>query len=78
MDPFEYHHPTPRQTEILSKLRAKCKELNDLQMELLPPGRCRALAVTKLEEVSMWQNKACVFELPGEFPTQYQGESNVQ
>ncbi len=62
-DPFEYHKPSEKQLCVLSQLRAKCKELNDLQMQLLPPGRCRSLAVTKLEEVSMWQNKAAVFEL---------------
>ena len=65
-DPFVYSRPSEKQLDVLNQLRAKCKDLNDLQMALLPPGRCRALAITKLEEVSMWQNKAAVFELPAE------------
>lgn len=66
MDPFEYSRPTEKQLYILNQLRAKCKELNDLQNALLPPGRYRSLASTTLEQVSAWQNKACVFELAGE------------
>lgn len=66
MDPFEYSRPTEKQLYILNQLRAKCKELNDLQNALLPPGRYRSIASTKLEEVSMFQNKACVFELVAE------------
>lgn len=66
MDPFVYVKPTEKQLYILNQLRAKCKELNDLQNALLPPGRYRSLATTELEKVSAWQNKACVFELAAE------------
>jgi hypothetical protein len=55
--------PSDHAVEVLSKLRAHCEEHEKLVLELLPAGRCRSVAITKLEEVSMWENKACVFEL---------------
>ena len=62
-DLFEYHRPSAYQLFVLTQLRKKASELADLVQYLLPPGRCRSLALTKLEEQSMWANKACVFEL---------------
>jgi len=64
--PFEYNRPSEKQLEVLNTLRADAKELHDRVQNLLPAGRMRALAITKLEEFSMWVNKACVFELPEE------------
>ncbi len=58
---FEYQAPTDKQLEILKSLRALCKDLYDTMLEDLPESRYRSLAITKLEEVSMWQNKAVVF-----------------
>lgn len=63
---FQYNKPTEKQTEALKTLREGCEKLHQLMLEVLPPGRYRSIAITKLEEVSMFQNKACVFELPAE------------
>lgn len=45
----------------IQKTRAKLKETRDLIVRLIPDCRERSLAITKLEEVSMWANKAIVF-----------------
>lgn len=63
-DLFEYHAPSAEQLQALQKLRASCKAHYDLLIATLPPSRERSLAITKLEEVSMWENKACVFSDP--------------
>lgn len=60
LHPFEYVAPTPASVERISIVRRACKELHDTLLTL-PPCRERSLAVTKLEEVSMWANKGIVF-----------------
>lgn len=64
--PFEYQRPTPEQVEKINELREGCKTLYEL-IDTLPNSRCKTLAITKLEEVSMWVNKAIVFE-ESEYP----------
>ena len=59
-NPFEYIKPTDKSVEEISKVREKCKELSEILLSL-KPSRERSLAVTKLEEVSMWANKGIVF-----------------
>jgi hypothetical protein len=56
---FRYHKPTEWQTAQIGGVRVKCAELHRL-LEQLPQNRETALAITKLEEVSMWANKAAV------------------
>ena len=65
---FVYHQPTtagplpvtpPEQVEQITAVREGCRELHAL-LETLPANRETALAVTKLEEVSMWANKSIV------------------
>ena len=63
-DLFEYHAPSDAQLAAIQKLFASCKAHYDLLLATLPPSRERSLAITKLEEVSMWENKACVFSEP--------------
>jgi hypothetical protein len=58
--PFEYQAPTEGQTLKISELREGCKALYEL-LKVLPDSREKSLAITKLEEVSMWANKAVVF-----------------
>lgn len=53
---FTYHAPKQGQPEKYAQLRAKAKELAYLIDELCPQSREKALAMTKLEEVSMWAN----------------------
>jgi hypothetical protein len=60
-DAFEYQTPSEQQIAKITMVREKCKELRDLLVGNVPDSRERSLAITKLEEVSMWSNKAIVF-----------------
>ena len=62
-NPFEYQKPAPNHIEHITTIREKCKELNELLETILPTSRYASLAKTKLEEVSMWANKAIVFTI---------------
>ena len=53
---FTYHHPKEGQPEKYEALRSKAKELACLIDELCPDSREKSLAMTKLEEASMWAN----------------------
>lgn len=53
---FTYHAPKEGQPEKYELLRAKAKELAYLIDELCPSSREKSLAMTKLEESSMWAN----------------------
>ena len=57
--PFQYHRPNDIQVEQISTVRAKCEELYDVLMAL-PVCRERSLAITNLEQVSMWANKGII------------------
>ena len=59
---FSYHAPKAGQPEKYEQLRGKAKELACLMSELCPNSRERALAMTKLEECSMWANAAIARE----------------
>lgn len=59
-NPFEYVRPTDESVVKITEVREACKSLNDLLLTL-KPSRERSLAITKLEEVSMWANKGIVF-----------------
>lgn len=59
-NPFEYQRPTEEHVAQITEVREGCKALYDVLMTL-PPSRERSLAITKLEEVSMWANKGIVF-----------------
>lgn len=61
-DPFQYQKPTPEQVERIERIRGECRDLYETLMTQIRPSRERSLAITKLEEVSMWANKAIVFE----------------
>lgn len=58
---FEYHAPTEEHTTKIIRLREAMKELSTLIEDEIPNCRERSLAITKLEECSMWANKAIVF-----------------
>lgn len=55
---FTYHAPKPGQPEKYEAIRAKAKELAALVVELCPESREQSVAVTKIEEASMWANAA--------------------
>ena len=53
---FTYHAPKEGQPEKYELLRSKAKELAYLIDELCPNSREKSLAMTRLEESSMWAN----------------------
>lgn len=60
LHPFEYQKPTDEHVQKITEVREKCKELYELLLTL-PKSREQSLAITKLEEASMWANKGIVF-----------------
>lgn len=56
---FVYHQPTDEQIEQIQLVRGRCADLQKA-LEELPQNREISLAITKLEEVSMWANKGIV------------------
>lgn len=60
MNPFEYVRPNERGVELIKNNRAACRALYDVLLTL-PESRERSIAITKLEEVSMWANKCISF-----------------
>ena len=53
---YTYHAPKADQPAKYVQLRDKAKELAELVVELCPDSRERSLALTKIEESSMWAN----------------------
>lgn len=53
---FTYHQPKDGQSTKYEALRAKAKELAYLIDELCPDSREKSLALTQLEDCSMWAN----------------------
>lgn len=53
---FTYHRPTEGQPEKYGQLRDTAKAFAYLIDELVPAGREKSLAMTKLEETVMWAN----------------------
>ena len=59
-NPFEYQKPTEEQIAKITEVREACNSLYQILLSL-PGSRETSLAITKLEEVSMWANKSVVF-----------------
>lgn len=53
---FTYHTPKGDQPQRYHAIRETAKQLAYLITESVPAGREKSLALTKLEEVSMWAN----------------------
>jgi hypothetical protein len=62
-DRFEYRKPTENGVKQIELIREHCKRLALLIDTEVPNCREKSLAITKLEEVSMWANKATVFNV---------------
>jgi hypothetical protein len=60
-NPFEYHAPDDDQVERIRRVRTALGIAYETLLKDVPPGAERTLAVRKLEEASMWANKAVVF-----------------
>lgn len=61
LHPFEYQKPTPESTNAIITLRIAHARLHECLLWNIPDCRERSIAITKLEECSMWANKAVVF-----------------
>lgn len=46
--------------ELEIRTRNMCADLSEVLNEILPAGRAKALALTKLDECSMWSTKAAL------------------
>lgn len=56
---FTYHPPKgEEQADRYTRIRSLYRELAKAVVEMTPPGREQALAMTALEESSMWANAA--------------------
>lgn len=54
---FVYHPPRSKeQEEVFTQLRAALRTVAHEIVDLVPPGRERSLALTKLEEAMFWAN----------------------
>lgn len=53
---FKYHSPKEGQPEKYTAIREKAKELAYLIDNLCPNSHEKFLAITKIEEASMWAN----------------------
>lgn len=53
---FIYHPPKEGQPELYQVIRARAKTFAHLIDELVPDGREKSLALTKLQETVMWAN----------------------
>ena len=54
---FDYHPPKGEQTRFShERVRGATKDLALAYVNLVPPGRERSLAITKLEEAMYWAN----------------------
>ena len=60
--PFVFHRPNADQASRITKIREALKGAYEIVLENAPSSAERTLAVRKLEEASMWANKAIVME----------------
>ncbi len=55
---FTYQPPNGEQVARMASIRQECKNLAAKILQDTPPSREQSLALTSLEEVSMWCNAA--------------------
>ena len=53
---FTYHAPTPEKKDKFPILRSAARELAYIINDIVPDGREKSLAITKLQETVMWAN----------------------
>jgi hypothetical protein len=62
---FQYLQPSPKQIETMTALRKAFERLQFELEALVPDGRYKSLAVTKLEECAMHANKGIMRDSDG-------------
>ena len=62
LHPFDYQMPDERQIEDIQAVREALKAAYETILERVPECAERTLAWRRLEEASMWANKAIVFD----------------
>jgi hypothetical protein len=55
---FDYHRPDDARARTHEQVRGACKDLALRLATVLPAGRDKSTAITKLEEVMFWANAA--------------------
>lgn len=55
---FAHHTPTPDGLDRIARLRIGMSWMMELIIQVCPESRERACALTRLDEVAMWANKA--------------------
>jgi hypothetical protein len=59
---FTYHAPTPEHIEAIQRVREALGHAFNVIRDVVPGCAEQTLAIRKLEEASMWANKAIVFD----------------
>lgn len=62
---FQYHQPSEDQIRRIQQIRERAISLAAAIQTLAPGCPEQTLAIRKVEEASMWANKAIVLEPPG-------------
>ena len=55
---YKYHQPKNDQPERYNAIRTQAKRLAETFVNLCPDSREQSMALTKLEEATMWANAA--------------------
>lgn len=61
---LSYHNPDPEMVKEIEKVRDAAKLFANILLIVVPDGRCKAIAQTKVEECAMWAVKGVVLEQP--------------
>ncbi|MBI1234925.1 MAG: hypothetical protein GC208_10530 [Alphaproteobacteria bacterium] len=61
---FCYHRPPTEVAADFVRLREQAKSLAHLINELVPDGREKSLAITNLEQTTMWANAGIARQFP--------------
>jgi hypothetical protein len=64
--PFDYQRPTEDSVGKITAVRGALRDAYAVLLVAVPECAERTLAIRKLEECSMWANKAIVFTQDGE------------
>lgn len=75
---FTYHPPTETQANVYEELRANARRFANWINALVPESREKSLALTKLEECSMWANAGIARRTDVELDTDSRPDSHPE